>query len=201
MGWATCHTCDIMSVRPREIDRQLRSRPVDRCGYAQCSALRHRQPASASDPDRRTLMPHRARACRARSCRHGRAVRPQHRRAHRPARPPDQSRRTGYVERVLSYEEGPGEHAPTRRSVRRGERESDASTHADADDRRSSRRSVMPDDSACGLSATLSGATVSGLMPATGQLGRSAAVIGWFAGLVCICSAWRSTSSVTGSGS
>jgi hypothetical protein len=60
----------------------------------------------------------RGRACRAGSCRHRSAVRPQHRRAPRSARPPDQSRRTGYVERVLSDEEGPGEHAPTRRSAR-----------------------------------------------------------------------------------
>jgi hypothetical protein len=36
---------------------------------------------------------------RATSCRHGRAVRPQHRPAFGPKRPPDQSCRTGYVER------------------------------------------------------------------------------------------------------
>src|SRR5215469_9520790 len=35
-----------------------------------------------------------------RSCRHGRAVSPQHRQAPRPARPQDQSRRAGHVERV-----------------------------------------------------------------------------------------------------
>jgi hypothetical protein len=57
----------------------------------------------------------------ARPCCHGRAVRRQHRRAPRPPRPLDQSRRTGYVERgrheVLSDGEGQGERTPTRRSA------------------------------------------------------------------------------------
>lgn len=53
-----------------------------------------------------------------RSCGHGRAVRPQHRQAPRPARPQDQSRRAGHVERGITLGDGEGqeERPPSRRS-------------------------------------------------------------------------------------
>jgi hypothetical protein len=53
-----------------------------------------------------TILSHRARAWPGEYCCHGRAVRSRHRRAPRLPRPPDQSRRTGRVQRGITLSDG-----------------------------------------------------------------------------------------------